>query len=99
MYFCGQFNLDDWDESARYVVLDDFNFKFFPQWKSFLGCQKRFVLTDKYRKKRTVSWGKPCIVCGNNDDDGNPFRALPRTHLGWLEKNCDFVEIVLPLFE
>ena len=29
MYFCGQFNLDDWDSEALYVVLDDFNIKFF----------------------------------------------------------------------
>jgi len=98
MYFCGQFNLDDWDEKAEYVILDDFNWKFFPQWKSFLGCQKQFVLTDKYRKKRTVRWGKPCIVLGNDDDESNPCRALPRTSTEWIAVNCVFYFLSEQLF-
>ncbi|QDJ95217.1 replication-associated protein [Capybara virus 5_cap1_460] len=99
MYFCGQFNLDDWNADASYIILDDFNFKFFPQWKSFLGCQKRFVLTDKYRKKRTVSWGKPCIVLGNDDDESNPCRALPRTSADWITVNCVFYFLGEKLYE
>lgn len=96
MYFCGQFNLDDWNDSAEYIILDDFNIKYFPQWKSFLGAQDRFVLTDKYRKKRTVSWGKPCIWLCN--DDGNPCGALSRTELDWIELNCVIFNYNYPLF-
>jgi len=96
MYFCGQFNLDDWDESADYIILDDFNIKFFPQWKSFLGGQKQFVLTDKYRKKRTVKWGKPCIWLCNID--GSPGRALSRDELDWIDVNCLTVYHDTPLF-
>lgn len=95
MYFCGQFNLDDWDDSAAYCIIDDFDIKFFPQWKSFLGCQREFVLTDKYRKKRTVKWGKPTIWLCNPEYDPRP--ALPYSR-GWLDLNCEFVELAKPLF-
>jgi len=98
MYFCGQFNLDDWDSTAGYVILDDFNFKFFPQWKSFLGAQKQFVLTDKYRKKRTVQWGKPCIVLGNPGSESDPTGVVSRTEMGWIDANCDYVRVDVPLF-
>jgi len=96
MYLCGQFNLDDWDDQASYIVLDDFNIKFFPQWKSFLGAQKRFVLTDKYRKKRTVSWGKPCIWCCNDDND--PTRVVSGAELEWIIANCLIFRLSGPLF-
>nr|QJB18634.1 MAG: replication-associated protein [Genomoviridae sp.] len=96
MYFCGQFNLDDWNsDTAKYCVLDDFDIKYFPQWKSFLGCQREFVLTDKYRKKRTVKWGKPTIWLCNPEFD--PRGALPYSR-EWLNLNCDFVELTRPLF-
>jgi len=98
MYFCGQFNLDDWDAEALYVVLDDFNIKFFPQWKSFFGAQKCFVLTDKYRKKRTVLWGKPCIWVCNPGPESDPRRALSGTDLEWLRANVLFFDLSLPLF-
>jgi len=95
MYFCGQFNLDDWDGDARYIVIDDFDVKYFPQWKSFLGCQRTFVLTDKYRKKRTVEWGRPCIWLCNPEYD--PRGELLRSRQ-WLDVNCDFVHLNEPLF-
>ncbi|UPW41528.1 replication associated protein [Peromfec virus RodF8_90] len=97
MYFCGMLNLDDWDDDAKYIVLDDFDIKFFPQWKSFFGAQKSFVLTDKYRQKRTVSWGRPCIwVC---NFEGHPRRALSGAQCSWLALNSTTVEITEPLFE
>lgn len=89
-------NLDDWNDDARYIILDDFDIKFFPQWKSFFGAQKSFVLTDKYRKKRTVSWGRPLIwVCNS---DGHPKRTLSGAQLGWLALNSITVELCDPLF-
>ncbi|ORX47108.1 hypothetical protein BCR36DRAFT_371905 [Piromyces finnis] len=50
MYFNNLLNLDDWDESADYIVLDDFSSditKFLPSLKCFFGGQKEFTLTDK----------------------------------------------------
>lgn len=75
MYFNGMLNLDDWDDDAKYIILDDFSpdvAKYLPMWKSFFGAQRQFVLTDKYRKKRTVRFGKPllwlCNECPRLDD-------------------------------
>ena len=57
-------------------------FKFFPAYKSWLGQQTEFYCTDRYRKKKHIQWGKPCIWLMNED---------PRSQevdLDWLEKNC-----------
>jgi len=98
MYFCGLFNLDEWNDDAKYAVFDDINWKFFPNWKPFFGSQKRFTVTDKYRKKRTVNWGRPCIVLGN-EDDTDPTRVVSRAELDWIDLNCDIVRLSVPLFE
>ena len=96
MYFCGMFNIEDWDPDAAYIIIDDFNIKFCPWWKCVLGAQKTFVLTDKYRKKRTVKWGKPCIWLCNRDDD--PRGALSGAELEWFRANVVEVDIYSPLF-
>lgn len=84
MYFGGMFNLDDWDETAEYIVFDDFEWDYFKRWKkNFFGAQKCFVLTDKYRKKITVNWGKPCIYLCNEEQH-------PRLHCTGLEWNWIF---------
>jgi len=95
MYFCGLFNLDDWDDDAEYIVLDDFDIKYFPHWKCFLGSQGRFALTDKYRKKRTVEWGRPCIWLCNPEYDP---RIYLRESLDWLSKNCVFIHLAEKLY-
>ena len=59
MYFNGQFNLDDWDDDAQYIILDEMNIKYVPNSKAWFGAQRQFVLTEKFRKKRTVKWGNP----------------------------------------
>lgn len=97
MYFCNLFSIDDWDDAAQYTILDDIDIKYFPHWKFFLGCQKEGVLTDKYRKKRRIRNGKPCIWLCNPDMD--PRGALSRTECGWLDLNCDFVEVNENLFD
>lgn len=74
MYFNMYFNLDLWDEEAEYAVFDDMDAdtekpleKYFPSWKQFFGAQKEFTVTDKYKKKRNVKWGKPIIFISNNE--------------------------------
>lgn len=62
-------NLDDWNDDALYLIVDDMDWKYLPQKKGFLGAQQEFTLTDKYRKKRTVTWGKPTIFLCNPDQD------------------------------
>jgi len=94
MYWNGQFNIDDWNDNAKYAVLDDLNIQFLPNYKFWFGAQKSGVLTDKYRKKRTVEWGRPLIWVGNDD----PRRAS-NVDYEWMLLNTIFVEITEPLFK
>jgi len=63
-----------------------------PSYKSWLGAQKQFWATDKYKGKKLIEWGRPSIYIANND---------PRWDEGvdrdWLEGNCIFVEITTSL--
>lgn len=86
MYFNGMFDLSLWDDAAEYAIFDDF-----PEWskwfsyKQFLGAQQEFTITDKYRKKRTVRWGKPTILISND---------LPQfPDMEWVKVNCFILKI------
>ena len=54
-YFGGLFNLDQYEEDADYAVFDDLagGMEYFHSYKQWLGCQKEFTVTDKYRHKGT----------------------------------------------
>lgn len=94
-YFGGLFSLDESIEDVDYAIFDDINggLKFFPNYKSWLGCQQTFYCTDKYKGKKLIHWGRPSIWLSNED---------PRTNDGvdidWLNGNCDFVFISSPIF-
>lgn len=62
-----------------------------PNKKQWLGCQREFVITDKYRKKLSISWGKPCIYLCNDDQD--PRMHCSHLELAFFEENCIFVNI------
>lgn len=97
MYFNGMLNLDDWDEDADYIVLDDFSCeitKYFPCWKCFFGGQKTFTLTDKYRGKKTVTWGKPMIWLSNED----PFKHLNIEQTDFIKRNCSVIVLTNKLY-
>lgn len=81
MYFCTLFNLKDWDDEAKYLVIDDFSWEYFPNKKGFWGSQEQFVLTDKYKGKKTVHWGKPMIYLCNPDQD-------PFNHVTMMSENA-----------
>lgn len=93
-FFGGLFSLDESLDDVKYAVFDDLagGLKFFPNYKSWLGCQFQFYCTDKYKGKKLIFWGKPCIWLSNED---------PRTNEGvdvdWLDINCDFVRINQPI--
>lgn len=80
IYFNGLFNIDDFNENAKYAIFDDWEdwCKLY-QWKQWIGAQQYFAVTDKYRKKRTIKWGKPCIILSNVDP---VFPDMP-----WLQLN------------
>lgn len=75
MYFNGYFNLDLWDDEAEYAIFDDFDVdgkkleEYFRSWKCWFGAQKEFNITDKYKRKMNVKWGKPIIYISNNEID------------------------------
>lgn len=97
MYFNNLLNLDDWNEDADYIILDDFNpeiTKYLPSWKCFFGGQKQFVLTDKYRGKRTVHWGKPMIWLSNEDI----FKHLNFEQIDFVKKNCEVIVLMNKMF-
>jgi hypothetical protein len=63
------FNLDSWDPDARYLILDDIEFEFVPARKALFFGQSEFTITDKYRKKKPVRWGKPVFYLCNEEPD------------------------------
>lgn len=88
-------NLEFFDSDAEYAVFDDFDWKFMPSKKSWLGAQREFTTTDKYRKKKTISWGKPCIYLCNDED--SPFVTMSPTERGWYEINCVTFYVIQPI--
>lgn len=92
MYWMGMKDLSTWDNEAKYLVMDDIDWKFVPDMKGFWGAQKTITLTDKYTRKKTVTWNKPLIfLCNYN----------PREQEGWTEWHADrsiIVNCMIPLY-
>jgi len=84
MYMHGMFNLENWDDQAKILILDDIDWKFLPAKKQLLGGQSNFVLSDKYRRKRNVTGGHPTIYLMNRDN-WNEIEKDPI--LNWIEGN------------
>lgn len=90
IYFNGLFMLDLLDSDAEYVIFDDFDWEHFKQYKQWLGAQKEFIVTDKYRRKQLFKWGKPTILLSN---------VLPNfPDMSWVRSNCIILQINSSLF-
>jgi hypothetical protein len=89
-----QFNAKKLDETASHIVLDDIDIGFFPSYKSFLGGQKEFEVTDKYVSKLTVKWGKPCIWLSNDNPVFNQ-----KVDSNWMHANCVFINLEDKLYD
>lgn len=85
IYWSGSFILDTFNESAQYLVLDDIPFEYVPSKKQLFGSQKEFALSDKYRRKRRLKWGKPVIYLFNPDAD--PWGSLSHSEKEWYALN------------
>ena len=97
VYWNGTIDASMWDDEARYVIFDDFEWKFMPFKKQFIGCQLEFAITDKYCRKRTIKrWGKPAIIIYN--DDNNPFLEMSAYFERWCSENSIRIEITECLF-
>lgn len=99
IYCCMQFNVDDVRaglQEAQYAIFDDIqgNFQFFPSYKGWLGAQHQFTVTDKYKGKTTITWGRPSIWLTNDDPE-----EVGHVDLNWLRKNCVIVKITESIVE
>lgn len=94
-YFGGLFSLDEDLETVDYAVFDDMmgGLEFWHSYKFWLGAQKQFYATDKYKGKKLIKWGRPCIYVSNNDP-----REDKGADINWLEGNCVFHYVSEPLF-
>jgi len=83
--------LDLVTSDVEYAIFDDFeDWTTFKQYKQWLGAQKQFVCTDKYRKKVDLLWGKPCIILSN---EYPAFRDQD-----WILLNCITCKLNKSLF-
>lgn len=93
MYFNCYFNLNEYNDECEYAVFDDIagGFEYFHNYKGWLGSQKEFTVTDKYRPKRLVKWGRPTIMLTNDDPTMDP-----KVDSAWLHGNCDIIFVGTP---
>jgi len=92
-YMNGMWNVDSFDDSAAYGVLDDIpweNMKGF--FKGIMGLQQDVTVTDKYRRKSTIKHGKPCIMITNVLPD------FTQEELEWLNENVNFCGVFAKCF-
>lgn len=86
-YIANDWNLDSLVAGSRYVIFDDIPWERFKySFKSWLGCQRNFTVTDKYRHKRTITGGIPSIYIGNKEND--PFTFCSHLEEQWIKENC-----------
>lgn len=91
-YWNGLFDLSVLNPNSEYAIFDDFDFNKFYSPKQWFGAQKVFTVTDKYRKKKTIQWGKPIIWLCNADQ--NPLaQDINMALREWLIENT-FVVIL-----
>lgn len=88
MYFNHLANFkEDWDDSANYIIFDDFEWDYIPNKKGFFGGQLEFQISGKYMRIRTVKWGKCCIYLTNNEPQ------IKLEDKDWFTNNCVFVNV------
>jgi len=84
-------SLEGVSEQVEYAIFDDlFDFKpiFYKGW---FGAQREFYVTDKYKKKKLITWGNPCILLCNILPDFGEDRD-------WWNVNCLFINLIQKLY-
>lgn len=77
-------------DDVSYTVFDDITGGIKAiDYKAWLGGQLHFTVTDKYMKKKTITWGKPCIYLANE----NPYTTDRNVDFEWLAANTVIVNI------
>nr|QJB18576.1 MAG: replication-associated protein [Genomoviridae sp.] len=96
IFFRNMYDLDEWRPDADYVVFDDIPLKHVHAAKMWLSAQGVFTDTDKYRKKRRISWGpkKCCIVlCNRGRASDWRFSEEWQNDSEWFLDACTVVEL------
>lgn len=91
-YVNGEWDLTQLGKGHEGFILDDVPSKYFlSSLKGLIGAQAIVTLNDKYQRKLTMEWGKPCIILVNN---------LPEEIAGdaWWMANVVTVSLQMPLF-
>lgn len=84
-----------WD--FGYVVFDDIEWSSISgSAKSWFGSQRDFSVSDKYRRKRRLRGGIPCIFLVNPDSYNGDLLEFVRSEWGLL--NIDVVHLNTTLF-
>jgi len=96
-YVATTWDLSSFDSRFDYVVFDDVpwdNFKHYA--KPFFGCQRDFSVSDKYRKKKRISGGVPCIFLVNPEDYTEDMHKFCKSD--WGTQNIVVVTIYNKLY-
>lgn len=97
-YFNHNINIDKFQPDQLYAVFDDmqlFSRERISYFKPFIGCQKEFDITDKYRHKRTLSWGRPSIFLMNLPE----WNEIKNSNMyDYILTNSSIVILNTPLF-
>lgn len=94
-YFPNIWDMSNFNEGAWYNFFDDQDIiidspEAFRYFKPFIGSQEVMTLTDKYKAKRTVTNGIPCIWCSNLRFEEQVTDASTRAY---IKKNMVVVEL------
>lgn len=91
LYFNGYFDLSQLRgdlSNVRYAVFDDFPWDRFRSFaKQWMGAQATFTVTDKYKPKMTINWGKPIIFLCNPEDEHSEMSST------WFQANLQRVYV------
>lgn len=89
-YYNLHWNQDEPLEGAKFAIFDDLalGWKGFDFLKPWIGQQKNFTVTDKYRGKKQVKWGKPVIILTQHDP-----MSSPDVDHNWLLGNAVIVNV------
>lgn len=96
-YVATTWDLAAFDSDFTYVVFDDVpwdNFKHYA--KAFFGCQRDFSVSDKYRKKKRISGGVPCIYLVNPEDYSEDMRLFVTGN--WGKENIEVIYVYNKLY-
>lgn len=85
-YVSGMWDLRSIDCEADYIVLDDIDLDKVHNPKGWIGCQKSWIDTDKWVRKKPLSWGpkKCCIILCNQGKDWEYTQEWGREHQWYL---------------